>query len=41
MSSVTVLYVLEQYIQKQLAKQGEYGLIAAMGPVFFSEQVLV
>lgn len=41
MSSVTVLYVLEQYIQKQLAKQGEYGLIAAMGPGFSSEQVLV
>ncbi|WP_044747273.1 type III polyketide synthase [Bacillus alveayuensis] len=41
MSSVTVLYVLEQYIEKQLAKQGEYGLIAAMGPGFSSEQVLV
>jgi len=41
MSSVTVLYVLEEYMKKKLGKRGQYGLLAAMGPGFSSEQVLV
>lgn len=39
MSSVTVLFVLEQYMQNM--EQGRKGLIAALGPGFSSELLLV
>ncbi|MDQ0245334.1 alkylresorcinol/alkylpyrone synthase [Bacillus fengqiuensis] len=40
MSSVTVLYVLHEFMQKRAAT-GEYGLITALGPGFSSELLLV
>ncbi|MDT8862454.1 type III polyketide synthase [Alkalihalobacillus sp. MEB130] len=40
MSSPTVLYVLEQFMQQEHAA-GEYGLMAALGPGFCSELVLL
>ncbi|MFC7371193.1 type III polyketide synthase [Fictibacillus iocasae] len=40
MSSATVLYVYREFA-KQKPKSGEYGLIAALGPGFSSEQLLV
>ncbi|WP_044748271.1 type III polyketide synthase [Bacillus alveayuensis] len=40
MSSVTVYFVLEQFM-KQPAKEGEYGLLLALGPGFSSELVLL
>jgi alkylresorcinol/alkylpyrone synthase len=40
MSSPTVLYVLEQFMLKE-HEEGEYGLMAALGPGFCSELVLL
>lgn len=40
MSSATVLYVIEKYLTQYTGERGEYGLIAAMGPGFCSEQLL-
>ena len=40
MSSPTVLYVLGDFIQSGNYKQGEYGLISALGPGFSSELIL-
>lgn len=40
MSSPTVLYVLEAFIQQQ-ATNGEYGLMAALGPGFCGELLLL
>lgn len=40
MSSATVLYVLQQFMEKDINK-GEYGLITALGPGFSSELLLV
>lgn len=40
MSSPTVLYVLERIMQKK-HKDGEFGLMAALGPGFSSELVLI
>lgn len=41
MSSVTVMYVLELYLERELGKAKEYGLIGALGPGFSSEMLLV
>ncbi len=41
MSSVTVMYVLELYLQRELGKAKEFGLIGALGPGFSSEMLLV
>ena len=41
MSSVTVLYVLQEYLEQELGQANEYGLIAALGPGFSSEMLLV
>lgn len=41
MSSVTVMYVLELYLERELGKAREYGLIGALGPGFSSEMLLV
>jgi alkylresorcinol/alkylpyrone synthase len=40
MSSATVLYVLKRFMEKQI-KQGQKGLITALGPGFSSELLLV
>ena len=40
MSSVTVLFVLKRFLEKQIG-DGEYGLITALGPGFSSEMLLV
>lgn len=40
MSSPTVLYVLEEILKKE-QKPGDYGLMAALGPGFCSELVLI
>ncbi|MCP8968810.1 type III polyketide synthase [Ectobacillus ponti] len=40
MSSATVLYVLERYMQ-QVKQAGEAGIVAALGPGFSSELILV
>ncbi|WP_163100941.1 type III polyketide synthase [Peribacillus alkalitolerans] len=40
MSSATILYVLERFMHMNKS-EGEYGLAAALGPGFSSEQVLV
>ncbi|MCA1030444.1 type III polyketide synthase [Bacillus timonensis] len=41
MSSATVLYVLNRFLSSNLTKQGDYGLITALGPGFSSENLLV
>ncbi|MFY4776040.1 type III polyketide synthase [Metabacillus sp. RGM 3146] len=41
MSSVTVLYVIREFLHKQSQKCGEKGLIGALGPGFCSEMLLV
>ena len=41
MSSATVLFVLERYLQENAPGRGGYGLISALGPGFCSESVLV
>ncbi|MEH7384737.1 3-oxoacyl-[acyl-carrier-protein] synthase III C-terminal domain-containing protein [Bacillus sp. JJ1521] len=41
MSSVTVLYVLKEFMEKQLGHEGDYGLVTALGPGFSSELVLL
>jgi alkylresorcinol/alkylpyrone synthase len=40
MSSPTVLFVLERFMEKQIG-HGEYGLIMALGPGFSAEMLLV
>ncbi|MBM7584286.1 alkylresorcinol/alkylpyrone synthase [Bacillus pakistanensis] len=40
MSSATVLYVLKEFLDKEIAS-GQYGLAAALGPGFSSELVLL
>ncbi|WP_108671180.1 type III polyketide synthase [Peribacillus acanthi] len=40
MSSATILYVMERFMERNVS-EGEYGLAAALGPGFSSEQVLV
>ncbi|MEH7381930.1 3-oxoacyl-[acyl-carrier-protein] synthase III C-terminal domain-containing protein [Bacillus sp. JJ1533] len=41
MSSVTVLYVLKEFMEKKLGKEGDYGLVTALGPGFSSELILL
>ncbi|HJV44572.1 MAG TPA: 3-oxoacyl-[acyl-carrier-protein] synthase III C-terminal domain-containing protein [Bacillota bacterium] len=41
MSSSTVLYVLNEFLQNEVANKGEIGLITALGPGFSSEMLLV
>ena len=40
MSSCTVLYVLEQFLEKDIDK-GEQGLILSFGPGFSAQRVLI
>lgn len=40
MSSVTVLYVLERFLQKEMAK-GEQGLVLSFGPGFSAQRILL
>jgi alkylresorcinol/alkylpyrone synthase len=41
MSSVTVMYVLQEYLERELGQANEHGLIGALGPGFSSEMLLV
>ncbi|WP_026021916.1 type III polyketide synthase [Bacillus timonensis] len=41
MSSVTVLYVLKEFMENRIGKEGDYGLATALGPGFSSELVLL
>jgi alkylresorcinol/alkylpyrone synthase len=41
MSSASILYVLQQALQKRRARQGDYGLMAAFGPGFSAEMLLL
>lgn len=41
MSSVTVLYVLKEFLENQIGNEGDYGLVTALGPGFSSELVLL
>ncbi|WP_191565348.1 type III polyketide synthase [Metabacillus idriensis] len=41
MSSATVMYVIEQYLTSTLADDSDLGIIAALGPGFCSELLLV
>ncbi|MFS0863323.1 type III polyketide synthase [Fredinandcohnia sp. 179-A 10B2 NHS] len=41
MSSVTVLYVLKQFMENNLGVEGDYGLVTALGPGFSSELILL
>jgi len=41
LSSASVLFVLHDLLGSKAAKEGEHGLILAMGPGFSSELVLV
>lgn len=41
MSSVTVLYVIREFLKKQQRKPGEMGIAGALGPGFSSELLLV
>jgi len=40
MSSVSVLFVLERFLESYPAGSGEYGTISALGPGFSAEHVL-
>jgi alkylresorcinol/alkylpyrone synthase len=41
MSSATVLYVLERYLEQSEPGQGGFGLVSSLGPGFCSESLLV
>jgi alkylresorcinol/alkylpyrone synthase len=41
LSSASVLFVLEETMQNRRPKQGTWGILAAMGPGFCSELVLL
>jgi alkylresorcinol/alkylpyrone synthase len=41
MSSVTVLFVLNEFLQKRIAEPNDLGIITALGPGFSSESLLV
>ena len=41
MSSVSVLNVLEQSMDDDLGSEGDYGVMAAMGPGFNSEITII
>jgi alkylresorcinol/alkylpyrone synthase len=41
MSSVTVMYVLQEYLEREIGQANEHGLIGALGPGFSSEMLLV
>ncbi len=41
MSSVTVLFVLEEYLKKYGNNNNSYGLVSALGPGFSSESLLI
>ncbi len=41
MSSVTVLFVLERFLQQHVADRKGFGLISALGPGFCSESMLI
>jgi alkylresorcinol/alkylpyrone synthase len=41
MSSASILYVLQQLMQKKQAKKDDYGLMAAFGPGFSAEMLLL
>jgi len=41
MSSPTVLYVLQKFMEQKENHASEYGMIAALGPGFSSELILV
>ena len=40
MSSASVLFVLERFLEGHRADSGEYGAISALGPGFSAEHVL-
>ena len=40
MSSATVLYVLERFLEKEI-KEGEQGLVLSFGPGFSAQRVLL
>ncbi|QGQ46619.1 type III polyketide synthase [Metabacillus sediminilitoris] len=41
MSSATVMYVLQEYLEREQGQADEYGLIGALGPGFSSEILLI
>jgi predicted naringenin-chalcone synthase len=41
MSSATVLYVLEEYLDRQLVKPGELGFMLSFGPGFTAQRLLL
>jgi alkylresorcinol/alkylpyrone synthase len=41
MSSPSVLFVLERFLQRKIAASGDYGLLTALGPGFTSEKLLL
>ncbi|MEH7224355.1 3-oxoacyl-[acyl-carrier-protein] synthase III C-terminal domain-containing protein [Bacillus sp. JJ1566] len=41
MSSVTVLYVLKEFMENQLGEESDFGLVTALGPGFSSELILL
>jgi alkylresorcinol/alkylpyrone synthase len=41
MSSVTVMYVLQEYLEREIGQARDHGLIGALGPGFSSEMLLV
>lgn len=41
MSSATVLYVIDRFLKNQRGEKGDYGIVAAMGPGFCAEQLLI
>jgi alkylresorcinol/alkylpyrone synthase len=41
MSSATVMYVIEEYLNSRIAAESDLGIIAALGPGFCSELLLV
>ena len=41
LSSASVLFVLDEWMRKRRLKSGDYGLLAAFGPGFSAEMVLL
>jgi alkylresorcinol/alkylpyrone synthase len=39
MSSVTVMFILERFLESEVCTPGEYGVISALGPGFSAEHV--
>jgi alkylresorcinol/alkylpyrone synthase len=41
LSSATILFILQEWLTKKMMKSGDYGMVAAFGPGFSAEVLLL